>query len=145
MSLHCLVYTSVASLKFSDQHLRELLLKARANNHALGITGMLLYLDPYFIQILEGTETAVSARFDIIKRDARHTKLRLMYNKPVDSRAFPNWTMGFNKINDETLKTVEGFADFWQRQTNELFNDSPNETEKVLIRLLDRFKDETLF
>lgn len=145
MSLYCLVYTSVANQKMSDQHLQALLLKARSNNTPLNITGMLLYLDPYFIQILEGTEAVVNERFDVIKKDSRHGKVRLIYKRTLEERAFPNWTMGFNKITDESVKAMEGFYDFWQRQTTELFSDSPSETEKMFIKLLNKFKDESLF
>jgi hypothetical protein len=38
----------------SDDNLKDLLKKSRAKNETLNITGMLLYLDPFFIQVLEG-------------------------------------------------------------------------------------------
>ncbi len=145
MSLYCLVYTSVASQKMSDEHLQALLIKARLNNTSSNITGMLLYLDPYFIQILEGMEETVTEMFNIIKQDPRHHKIRLIYKRPIAERAFPNWTMGFNKITDESVKSIEGFSDFWQKQTAELFSDPPSETEKMIKKFLDKFKDETLF
>ena len=56
VSLYCLVFTSVATRKIIDEDLKRLLAKSRQNNLALNITGMLLYLDPYFMQILEGDD-----------------------------------------------------------------------------------------
>ena len=56
-------------------------------------------------------------------------------------RSFPDWTMGFNRISDEDIATIEGFSDFWRRPTSDFFSNSPSEIEK----LLDMFKHETLF
>ena len=106
---------------------------------------MLLYLDPFFIQILEGEEAIVNESFNIIKQDSRHHKVKIIYKKPIQERSFPNWTMGFNKISDENVEAVEGFSDFWQRPISDFFSDSPSEIEKMLEQFLDMFKHETLF
>lgn len=145
MSLYCLVYTSVANQKMSDDNLKDLLKKSRLKNERKNISGILLYLDPFFIQILEGEEAIVNERFKIIKQDSRHHKVKLIYKKPIEQRSFPNWTMGFNKISDENVEVVEGFSDFWQRPISDFFSDSPNEIEKMLEQFLDMFKHETLF
>ena len=145
MSLYCLVYTSIANQKMSDDNLKELLKKSRLKNERKNVTGMLLYLDPFFIQILEGEEAIINELFNIIKQDAKHHKIKPIYKKPIEERSFPNWTMGFNKINAENVEAVEGFSDFWQRPISDFFSDSPNEIEKMLERFLDMFKHETLF
>ena len=145
MSLHCLVYTSVASSKFSDNHLQALLKKCRHNNEKVSISGLLLYLDPFFIQILEGDETNLRPLFDTIKKDARHQKVKIIYRKPIEVRSFPNWTMGFHRVNQQELAALDGFSDFWQKQTLDFFNNPSNETEKILHNLINKFKDEILF
>ena len=145
MSLLCLVYTSLANQKMSDDNLKDLLKKARIKNERLNMTGMLLYLDPFFIQILEGEEAIVNETYNIIKQDSRHVQVKLIYKKPIEERSFPNWTMGFNKISDENIESIEGFSDFWQRPNSEFFSDSPSEIEKMLDKFLDMFKHETLF
>jgi len=145
MSLYCLVYTSISNQKMSDDNLKDLLKKSRLKNATLNITGMLLYLDPFFIQILEGEEAIVNESFNIIKQDSRHQKVKIIYKKPIEERSFPNWTMGFNKISDENVEGVEGFSDFWQRPISDFFSESPSEVEKMLEKFLDMFKHETLF
>jgi len=145
MSLYCLVYTSIANQKMSDDNLKDLLKKSRVKNERKNVTGMLLYLDPFFIQILEGEAAIVNESFNIIKQDSRHHQVKIIYKKPIEERSFPNWTMGFNKINDENLEAVEGFSDFLRRPTSDFFSDSPSKTEKMLEKFLDMFKHETLF
>ncbi|QPK63543.1 BLUF domain-containing protein [Methylomonas sp. LL1] len=140
MSLYCVVYTSVASQKWSDDDLRELLKRARAKNERLNVTGMLLYLDPFSLQVLEGEETVLDQLFNTIKQDARHYKVSVIYKKPISERSFGDWTMGFNKISDQTPDVQEGFNDFLQRPMAEL----PNLSSEVddLLRL---FRHEILF
>jgi hypothetical protein len=59
----------------SDDNLKDLVKKSRLTNETLKITGMLLYLDPFFIQILEGEAAIVNELFNIIKQDSRHQKI----------------------------------------------------------------------
>lgn len=141
MSTHTLIYTSVASQKMTDNDLKELLKKSRENNSLLDITGMLLYLDPFFIQVLEGDEMMIDKAFDTIKEDPRHYKVSIIYKKLIPSRLFPDWTMGFNKVNRESIEKIEGYSDFLQKPSIEFFNKSPNK----VFELLDMFKREILF
>jgi hypothetical protein len=129
----------------SDDHLKGLLEKSRLKNRKLNITGMLLYLDPFFIQILEGEEANINEIINVIKIDSRHYKVKVIYKKPIEQRSFPNWTMGFNRVRNDDLVEIEGFSDFLHRPTSDFFSDSNGEIEKKLETLLEKFKDETLF
>ena len=141
MSLYCLVYTSIASRKMSDEDLKVLLKTIRKNNEIRHITGILLYLDPFFIQVLEGREAIVNNLFTRIKQDSRHNKVSLIYKKPIEERYFSDWTMGFSKITYENISTMEGFSDFLQRPTAEFFSNSPSKVDELLYK----FKHEILF
>ena len=50
----CLIYASSATKAMSQDELKALLAKARTNNQRDNITGMLLYNDGNFLQVLEG-------------------------------------------------------------------------------------------
>ena len=138
MSIYCLVFTSVATRKISDEDLKGLLDKSRQYNLALNITGMLLYLDPYFMQILEGNERIVHEKFNIISNNEMHHKVSLIYKQPIKERSFSKWTMGFNKIGIQYFEGAENLIDIYN---NDAFKKHPNE----VIELLEMFKDETLF
>lgn len=65
-----LVYVSSAVVPFSKAELLSLLTKSRENNSKVGLTGLLIYKDGSFMQVLEGEETAVLATHERIARSA---------------------------------------------------------------------------
>ncbi|MBA3882311.1 MAG: BLUF domain-containing protein [Chthoniobacterales bacterium] len=64
------IYVSIANEPFSDADLIELPNASRRNNELSGITGMLLYQERRFLQILEGDEHAVRQTYERILRDS---------------------------------------------------------------------------
>lgn len=141
MSIHCLVYTSISSQKMSDEYIKYFIQNIRHKNQQRQITGILLYLDPFFIQALEGEETVISQLFNVIKKDPRHHKVSLIYKKPITQRHFEQWSMGFNRIDYKDIEKIEGFSDFLQKPSIELFNRSRHEIDELLYK----FKHELLF
>lgn len=141
MSLYCLVYTSISTRKMSDEDLKKILEKSREKNQRINVTGMLLYLDPYFIQVLEGERETLDKIFKAISRDPRHCKVSIIYRQPIDRRYFSNWSMGFNKIREQDTENLHGFCDYLQHPSPSLMNELPVELKTIL----EKFKDETLF
>ena len=92
-----IIYISAAAESFDEADLPELLNVARKNNTNLNITGMLLYHDRSFIQVLTGPEESVINVYNKVERDARHTNARILYRGPVEHRTFEDWSMGFYK------------------------------------------------
>jgi hypothetical protein len=136
MSLHCLVYISIANQEMSDKHLQTLLKKAREKNEKSAITGMLLYRDGFFIQALEGKLEDIEDLFAIITKDERHRDVTLVYKSPLQQRHFPDWTMGFNRIDDDNTDIIKGYTDFLQQPTPTFFIQYATEVDI----LLNRFK-----
>jgi hypothetical protein len=75
--------------------LSALLLQCRDNNHNCGITGMLLYQNGTFMQMLEGEKQVVSDLFDAIRKDDRHTGVHIVLTGNIEKRNFEDWSMGF--------------------------------------------------
>jgi hypothetical protein len=132
--MYLLVYVSSAVNLFSEQELTELLTKARLNNQALGITGMLLYKDGNFMQFLEGPKEAVLSLMDKIKRDPRHRGVIVLIQEERAEREFADWEMGFKKLNAETPLEVPGYSDFLDLPlTSEQFLLNPSKSLKLLL------------
>jgi hypothetical protein len=107
-----LIYISRATQILSSSDLLLLLKQANVRNKNLSITGMLLYKDQSFMQLLEGPSDSVKQVFHSIKNDHRHKRITLISEKVVESRLFKGWGMGFTDIEREKL-SLEGFVDYF--------------------------------
>ncbi|HVW75528.1 MAG TPA: BLUF domain-containing protein [Rhizomicrobium sp.] len=92
-----LLYVSTTLPDLTPAVLDEILTASRRNNAMMGITGLLLYIDGGFLQMLEGDERALRELHARISTDRRHWDLRLMLDREVGQRAFPGWSMGFER------------------------------------------------
>jgi len=110
-----LVYVSSATQLFSKSQLVLLLDQARAFNQQRGITGMLLYKDGNFIQLIEGAQDQVQALYARIAKDERHRGVEVVFEGDVGERLFSDWSMGFRDLADPALLTLPGFSDFMNR------------------------------
>lgn len=66
---------------------------ARSNNKSQQITGALLLRDDWFVQTLEGEESAVRRLFAVIESDSRHDSVSLVNTEHVADRVFARWSM----------------------------------------------------
>jgi hypothetical protein len=73
--------------------IRDIVSESAANNRRDDITGALIHDDKWFAQALEGPEAMVSATFERILRDPRHSDVRLIKMQPLAARRFAPWWM----------------------------------------------------
>ena len=112
MDLIQLVYMSTAKMAVTDTELLAILRQSRENNAQHDITGMLLYKDHNFLQLLEGPEAAVMALYDKISRDPRHDSVTLVLKHHVAARQFGAWSMGFANAEKHMAQGEAGLSDF---------------------------------
>ncbi len=79
----------------------------------LGLTGMLLYRDGQFLQVLEGPDEVVRARYEVIAADVRHRDVHKLMESQTTERQFPEWTMGFRAMTDAVVEDIPGYQDFF--------------------------------
>lgn len=129
-----MIYTSEAKTKFSSAELQELLLIARRNNDRDAITGMLLYEDGTFLQVLEGENEVVEATYQRIAADKRHHKIMLIARFEVDHRSFHDWEMGFFDASGGKLLQLPGYSNFLSKRSVELENlEDGDKAREVLL------------
>jgi len=104
-----LAYISTAVNLMSDGQLLEILKTARKKNDEHNVTGVLLYSEGTFIQALEGDPADVDVIFGVIEHDVRHKNVIKLIDKPLNTRNFPDWSMGFATINRHQAQEIEGF------------------------------------
>ncbi|MCB2055847.1 MAG: BLUF domain-containing protein [Geminicoccaceae bacterium] len=106
-----LIYASAATRPFSAVQLEQLLTTARRNNAARAISGMLIYHEGSFIQVLEGPAATVQHLFERIDRDSRHREMRLLLRNDGAEREFGHWSMGFVQPTHGSV-ALPGFVDY---------------------------------
>lgn len=112
-NLILLVYSSAATRCFDRDSLVQLLTFARNFNDSHGLTGMLLYDDESFFQILEGDPDELHALYERIEHDNRHAQIIKLIEMRINKRTFARWSMGYAKVTREELAKIPGLNDFF--------------------------------
>lgn len=121
-----LIYVSQAAHPMSSDELGEIMEYSRASNTRDGITGLLIYRflpeerRGNFMQLLEGEAPAVEAVWKRIAADRRHHTKIVLEEGEIESRSFPDWSMGLRNVAEADLEGFEGYSDlgsaqFWDR------------------------------
>jgi Sensors of blue-light using FAD len=132
--MYFLVYVSSAVQPFSPAELTDLLTKSRVNNTRLGITGMLLYKDGNFMQVLEGEELVIRSLHTHIACDPRHRGLITLLQGSRTERQFPDWSMGFRDLNASEVRSTPGYSEFLNTAlTGNEFTTDPTRCQKLLL------------
>ena len=110
MPIFQILYTSYLVGKDSEA-LPAIVKAAVRNNEQRSITGMLLYSDGNFLQVLEGEKEAVLQTFKHIEKDPRHRDVFVLLEQDIAERQFSSWSMGFKQL---TGADLEKFPDAGQ-------------------------------
>ncbi|RII94637.1 BLUF domain-containing protein [Clavibacter michiganensis] len=130
-----IVYSSNATGVFTDTDLAQLLQQSRASNADHGVTGLLVYRDGRFLQLLEGDKGAVRERMAVIANDTRHDQVRILLEEHVDARQFPDWTMAFARPTGEDQSVIPGF----RATFDDLATEQPEHPTQPALRALIRW------
>jgi hypothetical protein len=136
MGLHELVYVSLATREMSPSDLTELLEQSRQKNARLNITGLLVYHNREFMQVLEGTKTEIFSLYDTISKDERNTNNYLMWDGPLAQRGFESWSMAFLAPAELSLEGKEAYSTFLQTGLMTLGRSQPETAGKVFLTTL---------
>ncbi|MEO8585117.1 MAG: BLUF domain-containing protein [Acidobacteriota bacterium] len=90
-----LIYSSEAAPDLAAPDLEGMLAESRIRNRSRGITGVLIFVDGAFLQILEGEKDDVLDLMERIERDPRHRGIKVFHEEETDERAFGSWNMAY--------------------------------------------------
>lgn len=100
------VSTGCDCLRYDD--IKSILDSSNRNNHDKNITGILVYCNKHFFQIVEGEKEAIQDLYNKILIDPRHDGVIKIQEGYIDNRQFENWHMAFKSYNKE-LKDLDNF------------------------------------
>ncbi len=98
--MHLLAYISAAAPSFIEDDLGRILVSAKKYNQAHDVTGILMFHQGQFFQVLEGPKSAVEACFKRIETDPRHRGVIKLYDDVADDRCFTDWSMAAVTLNN---------------------------------------------
>ena len=128
------VYASSAVQLFTPEELRALLETSRRNNAALGVSGMLLYKDGNFLQVLEGREAAVLQLAEKISRDPRHRGIITLMQGFESDYQFPEWSMGFCDLRSDEAQSLIGYSAFLESSFDpKVLSSDPTAAQRLLL------------
>ena len=104
--IYHILYRSKAVPGLPKEELAKILASSRKNNPPRKVTGLLIYRQGYFLQLLEGPEEAVAERFGVIMRDTRHDDVEIMVRTKSSEHLLANWDMGYldEEVNPSGVK-----------------------------------------
>ncbi|MFM6929318.1 MAG: BLUF domain-containing protein [Bdellovibrio sp.] len=106
-SVFHLVYISHAADDLSYSDIRNILDVSRMHNAEVGITGILILRDGYFLQVLEGDEAQIKSLVSRIDEDDRNHSLKVIIEDHSEKRLFSEWSMAFLDGDIEANSTKE--------------------------------------
>lgn len=115
MGLMHLIYVSNSPAPLDAAELDRILESAVRHNTPQQVTGMLLYVNGSFMQVLEGEEAAVKETYGRIAKDPRHTNIFILEQGPIAARSFDRWSMGFRRLGQAEADQHPNYAPFFQQ------------------------------
>lgn len=136
-SLVYVVYVSSARGRLTDSQLADILAVARRMNAIHHITGILAYWDGNFIQYIEGPAAEIDQLMRNLGGDPRHSGIIIMQRGAVARRAFPEWSMAFDRKIDGKNAPRSGASSFL---TDGFLTSEPASLSPQANRLLEVFR-----
>lgn len=98
MCIRQIVYVSSGTREYSFEEVEKIDDAGRSNNAQSDLTGVLLYYDGNFMQLLEGPAGSVVDTYKRIVSDTRHTGILQLQDSMVEERSVPDYHMDFSSI-----------------------------------------------
>lgn len=106
-----ITYISRLSAPLSNEEIDSIGVISSKNNQKVNITGLLVYFNKIFFQILEGSDQEVDLLFTKIKQDNRHKDILCLKTEyDIEERLFPTWlmkTINLDTTADELVRPIK--------------------------------------
>lgn len=144
-ALHRTVYLSTAVGVLRADELDRIWLRAKATNAAAGITGLMLFHQGVFLQVLEGPAAGVAGLMERLRRDRRHAGIVILETGSIRERAFDSSPMHFVAARNLSAGEKQAFADLHRAVTARPFMIGPPApgADNGLSRFLASFSPRT--
>lgn len=98
--MRCVAYISLESRRLEREEIFEIARISRIKNDLRGITGVLMFHDGLFLQVLEGPDPDIEQLLARLRMDGRHREVRILLDELTSERHFPDWSMALVDLAD---------------------------------------------
>ncbi|MDT0677850.1 BLUF domain-containing protein [Autumnicola musiva] len=109
---YAICYVSTARSELPTTEIEHILQITEKNNNAQNLTGLLLYSDGNFFQVLEGEKEEVYSLYNKIKTDRNHHSVIQIFGKCIDKEYFDGYRSKF--ISSEAQYQPEAIEQYLQ-------------------------------
>lgn len=92
---YAISYVSTAERSLSETEIRQILNDSEVNNNKQNITGLLLYSEGNFFQIIEGDQKQIVQLYETIEDDSRHFNVIKLFGKEINKESFDGYKSDF--------------------------------------------------
>ena len=100
---YSILYKSKAISTFQLADIQTMLNKSKRFNKANDITGLIIYYDAQFLQLIEGEEDQIKTLYDLILNDERHSDVETILSQPTNDTLWNKWSMAFYHFSDSEV------------------------------------------
>lgn len=130
--LYNLVYCSRAAEGIGDAEVDAIILSARRNNPAHGITGLLFSGGGLFLQWLEGPRASILRLLQVLEADRRHHDIVVLSrSEEIRERLFGDWDMELVAPDDIREVLVDALSTAREAQSAEALRGMLRQLEQV--------------
>ncbi|MGM1057278.1 MAG: BLUF domain-containing protein [Bacteroidota bacterium] len=126
---HVISYVSTATPNLSKEDVADLFEYVNDFNNSHGITGVLLYAETNFFQLIEGEEKEIKSLYSRIENDSRHKNIIKFVDKPIEGPAFDGH---ISRFVTDTSKLDSSNIETYIRHVEVLEPSSQKSVERVL-------------
>lgn len=117
----------------TEAEIQKILASCKKNNSHKDITGMLIYTNNKFMQMLEGDYNAITELYNKIKQDQRHHHVVSISLGMLKKRNFPGWAMALKEVDKKHLTIISEMAQEEKATFSDIMNEGAHaEASKAL-------------
>lgn len=98
---YAISYVSTASEQLTETEIKKTLEFSKNWNTDHDITGILLFSEGNFFQVLEGDKELLQNLFERIKSDSRHYNVMRIFGKEIDNAKFTGYAANFITVDSQ--------------------------------------------
>jgi len=112
---YAISYVSTAAKDLQEGEIQKILYSSENQNNKDNITGLLLFSEGNFFQVIEGEKEEITELYQKITNDPRHHNIIKLFQKPIHKKSFDGYKSDFisedAKYNSARLNNYEKYIE----------------------------------